>query len=41
MAGKEAILILLDMGKSMQDNFGVLADQKRMEVAVNCIKLML
>ncbi|KAL4491899.1 hypothetical protein ABPG72_006154 [Tetrahymena utriculariae] len=43
MAGKEATIILLDMGSSMQQYLGDRGTngQKRIEIAVNCIKLLL
>lgn len=43
MAGKEAVIVLLDMGASMLEKFGGsgASEKRRIDIAVNCVKLML
>lgn len=42
MAGKEATLVLLDVGKSMQQQYeGSKNKMKRLDISIDCINLML
>jgi ATP-dependent DNA helicase 2 subunit 2 len=43
MAGKEATLVLLDVGASMYERYEAASNQKtkRLDVSVDCLKLML